>query len=238
MSSSLQALVALQEHDTAIDQLQRRLGALPERAAAHDLNEQRRAIEARIASLDAQLDALAATEEAVEEELATVEARIASLDAMLRAPGSATRDAGAIVHEIDQLRERAGAVEERGLELLEQRDGVLNEQKAAHAELDAVAAQAPVALAALKQAEGEAGAELARLQDERAAIVPSVDPALLATYDRLRPRLEGVAVARVVSGACSGCHLSIAAVDLERIARLGPGEHATCEQCGRILIPA
>ncbi len=238
MSETLQTLLVLQEHDTAIAQLQRRLGVLPERAAAHDLNERRHGLETRLVELAAQLDALAASEEEVERELAVVEDRAKALDANLRSPGSASRDAQAIVHEVDQLRERAGVIEESGLELLEQRDGVLNEQKAAQAAIDAIAAEAPVILGALKQAEGDAGVELAKLQAERDAAAGNLEAPLLATYDKLRARLDGVAVAQVVSGSCTGCHLSLPAVDLERLAKLPPGQFASCEQCGRILIPS
>ncbi|MDP1792670.1 MAG: hypothetical protein Q8K63_00925, partial [Acidimicrobiales bacterium] len=191
MSETLQMLLALQELDTAIAQLQRRLGALPERTAAHELNERRHALETRLVDLAGQLDTLATSEEAVEKELATVEDRANSLDAALRSPGSATRDAQSIIHEIDQLREQAGVIEERGLDLLEQRDAVLNDQKTAQADLDAIAAEAPTVLAALKQAEGDAGVELARLQAERDSAAAGIDAALLATYDKLRARLDG-----------------------------------------------
>ncbi len=131
MTTSLAALAAIQEHDTAIDQLRRRLGSLPERAAAHELNERRHAVQAALVELSARLEELAASEEEIERELAVVEERATSLDNALRAPGSASRDAQAIIHEIDQLRAQAGGLEERGLELLEQRDALLDEQKSA-----------------------------------------------------------------------------------------------------------
>ncbi|MEY2397898.1 MAG: uncharacterized protein QOJ00_1072 [Actinomycetota bacterium] len=236
-STPLGALWSLQEHDSAIDQLRRRLGNLPERAAAHELNERRHALQAQLTALDAQLGELASAEELVERELATVEERATALDNNLRSPGAGTRDAQAIIHEIDQLRAQAGALEERGLELLEQRDGLLSQQDATRSELDAVAADAPAVLAAVAAAEGGAGAELATRQAERAATAAAVGEALLATYERMRASMGGVAVAQVVNGACTGCHLSLSAVDVEHLHRLKPGEHMSCEQCGRILIP-
>ena len=228
----------MQEHDTAIDQLKRRLLSLPERGVAHELNERRHAIQERLTGLAAHLGELAAAEEEVERELAIVEERATSLDNALRAPGAGTRDAQAIIHEVDHLRERAGALEERGLELLEQRDALLGDEKAAQAELDQVAADAPGVLAAVATAEGEAGVELKRLEAERAEVASGLDAALLATYEKLRSSLDGVAVARVVNGACTGCHLSLSSADLDHLTRLKPGEFASCEQCGRILIPS
>ena len=229
-------LLVLQDHDLAIDDLRRRLSALPERAAAHALNERRHAAEAEIVRLTGELEKLAAEEAAVEESLATVEQRAKSLDDTLRAPGSATRDAQAIIHEIDQLRARASVFEEEGLALLEQRDALLAEQDARRRVLDEVAAEVPVVLAALTEAEGEAGRQLAALEAERATAAAAVDPELLATYERLRPRLDGIAVARVHGGVCTGCHLSLSSSDVDRFNRLAPGDHATCEECGRLLI--
>ncbi|MEY2426930.1 MAG: uncharacterized protein QOI61_2502 [Actinomycetota bacterium] len=230
------SLLSLQDHDTAIAELQRKLGSLPERAAAHELNERRHTTEAAIAALGPQLDQLAAAEVEVETALATVEKRAAALDETLRSPGSATRDAQAIIHEIDQLRAQAATLEESGLELLEQRDALLVQQAEGQAALDAVAQDAPGVLAALTAAEGDAGRELAELEAKRREVAATVPPDLLATYERLRAQLGGTAVARVQSGACTGCHLSLASADLDQFTKLAPGQHATCEQCGRILI--
>ena len=36
---------------------------------------------------------------------------------------------------------------------------------------------------------------------------------------------------------CDGCHLELSSVEVEQIRALPPGEVATCEQCGRILVP-
>lgn len=232
---SLQLLV-LQDHDFAIDDLRRRLGHLPERAAAHALNERRHNAEAELVRLAGELEKLASEEAAIEESLATTEKRADALDATLRAPGSATRDAQAIIHEIDQLRAQAAAFEESGLALLEQRDALLAEQADNQRVLDEVAVEAPTILDALRAAEGDAGKELAALEAERAAAAADIDADLLATYERLRPRLDGVAVARVQAGACTGCHLHLSASDLDQFNRLAPGQTTTCEQCSRLLI--
>jgi predicted nucleic acid-binding Zn-ribbon protein len=229
-------LLVLQDHDIAIEDLRRRLGVLPERAAAHALNERRHNAEAEVVRLGGDLEKLAAEESSIEASLATVEKRVAALDDALRAPGSATRDAQAIIHEIDQLKAQAGELEQSGLELLEQRDTLLAEQAHSERVLEEVAVEAPTVLAALQEAEGDAGKELAALEAARADAAAQIDPALLATYERLRGRLGGIAVARVVGGVCSGCHLSLSAVDLERFNRLAPGQHDTCEECSRLLI--
>lgn len=237
-SPELEALLALQEHDTALDQVRHQRETLPERAVIHELNLRRRASEAAAAELAARSEALATQEIDVESELNVVEKRAATLDATLRAPGGAgTRDAQAIVREIDHLRERAAYLEEQGLTLLQQRDDVAAEQAEIAASLDAVATQASAAFAALAAAETALDEHAAETAAAREAARSGVPADLLGSYDRLRERLGGVGAARVSNGSCSGCHLALSSVDVDRLHKLGPGEFATCEQCGRILVP-
>jgi predicted nucleic acid-binding Zn-ribbon protein len=63
-----------------------------------------------------------------------------------------------------------------------------------------------------------------------------VPPNLLARYDELRLRLGGVAVAELHDGRCSGCHLRLSNVALERVKNAPPDELVECEECGRLLV--
>ena len=66
----------------------------------------------------------------------------------------------------------------------------------------------------------------------------SLPTALSDRYETLRARLKGTGAARLVGSHCDGCHLELGSVEVEKIRALPPGEVATCEQCGRILVPA
>jgi predicted nucleic acid-binding Zn-ribbon protein len=94
------------------------------------------------------------------------------------------------------------------------------------------------ALERLGVAESEVDASIASLTSQRPGAVAAVPQALLTPYDRLRSRLGGVAVARLVGGRCDGCHLSLPAMELDRIRHQSAGSLETCEQCGRILVIA
>ena len=61
--------------------------------------------------------------------------------------------------------------------------------------------------------------------------------ALAARYETLRARLKGTGAARLIGTRCDGCHLELSSGEVEKIRALPPGEVATCEQCGRILVP-
>ena len=65
----------------------------------------------------------------------------------------------------------------------------------------------------------------------------SCPTALADRYETLRARLKGTGAARLVGSHCDGCHLELSSVEVEKIRALPPGEVATCEQCGRILVP-
>jgi predicted nucleic acid-binding Zn-ribbon protein len=111
--------------------------------------------------------------------------------------------------ELAVLRERMQPLEERAKELQEQ-----NERE--RLELDA----------AIASAAGTRSAEAAQLPT-----------ALSDRYETLRARLKGTGAARLIGSHCDGCHLELPSMEVEKIRSLPPGEVATCEQCGRILIP-
>ena len=73
-----------------------------------------------------------------------------------------------------------------------------------------------------------------KARDELAGATPAE---LAAQYDRLRARLGGIGAARLVNGACTGCHLALAATELDRIRRAQADTVLFCEQCGRIVVP-
>ena len=77
--------------------------------------------------------------------------------------------------------------------------------------------------------------ELEQVRGERDALAGTIDAELLAEYDELRKRSGGIAIARLVGGSCGGCHLSLSAVDVDRIKKLPPEAPAHCEECGRLL---
>ncbi len=78
-------------------------------------------------------------------------------------------------------------------------------------------------------------AEAVGTRNSEAALLPT---ALSDRYETLRARLKGTGAARLVGSHCDGCHLELSSGEVEKIRALPPGEVATCEQCGRILVPA
>jgi predicted nucleic acid-binding Zn-ribbon protein len=84
----------------------------------------------------------------------------------------------------------------------------------------------------------EIDAAIASATGTRAAEAAQLPAALSDRYEKLRARLKGTGAARLIKSHCDGCHLELSSVEVERIRALPPGEVATCEQCGRILVPS
>jgi predicted nucleic acid-binding Zn-ribbon protein len=90
--------------------------------------------------------------------------------------------------------------------------------------------------ATLAEAETAVDAELVNAGAQREAIVGDLSGELLATYEKLRARLGGVAVARLEGSQCLGCHLSLPATEIDAIRHAAPDAVVTHEECGRILV--
>lgn len=230
-------LLRLQEHDTRADQLRHRLDTLPERAARDAHLERVAEHDATTAEVNAKREELARAQRRLEDEVASVSAKADEVDTKLYS-GSVTspRELQALQDDLDSLRRRQRQLEDEVLELMEQLEPVereLDSRAAERAELDQ---QGATLEAALAEAEAAIAAELATVQAERAEIAAAVPAELLDHYEELRRRLQGIAVARLVGSQCGGCHLSLSAVELDRIRHEPPDALVHCEECGRLLV--
>jgi len=86
------------------------------------------------------------------------------------------------------------------------------------------------------RAEEAVEAGLGREQEARDDAVAGVADDLIDRYEKLRARLGGVAVARLVGGRCTGCNLLLPTSEVDRIRHEDPDTLVFCEQCGRILV--
>jgi len=234
-----EALLAVQDLDTALDQHRHRRGQLPQRQELVALDAELRELASGIAAAAERRDVVAARQSQVEAELDATQARVAEISGRLYGGTvSASRDLQAMATEIEHLQARAATLE----------DAVLAEMEASEpldAEVDALEASRAARVAArtllaerLAVAEAEVDAEIAALVERRGAAAVAVAPELLGTYEQLRGRLDGVGAARLVGAMCSGCHLALPATEIDRIKRAAPDEIVLCDQCGRILVRA
>lgn len=233
MSTPLQDLLAVQELDLSLDQLRHRRAHLPQREQLAGLDDRRKKLQSERAEVDtargelAQRQARAATEE-----------RSGQINARLYGGGvSASRDLQAMTAELEHLKSRASALEDSVLEILESSEPLDARSAELEQSLQQLAGEGQELVSQIGENERQIDSEIAAVSARRAEAVSAVPEGLLAAYERLRARLGGVGVARLVGNRCDGCHLSLSAVELDRVRHLPEGEIYTCEQCSRILVP-
>lgn len=231
------ALLALQDLDSQIDHEGHRRGHLPERTELLEIEREASSKQAARSEVAATLAEVAARQSEAERELKATEERARQVNTRLYGGSvTASRELMAMASDLESLRKRASDLEDRVLALLEEREPFDSELARLDEELAVLARRRQEVNQRLVSAEAEVDASLAVLRAKRPGAVQEVAAPLLAIYDRLRARLGGVAVARLVGGRCDGCHLTLPAVELDRIRHQPPGDLEYCDQCGRVLV--
>ena len=232
-----QRLLSVQDHDTRIDQLRHRLDTLPERAALVVSQQARQRVDNQRETKQVKRLELQRTLKRNEDELAALEDRAKrGKDRLYSGEITGTRELLALQEEVDGLRSRCSDMESDVLEQMEEIEQIEAEVEALVADLEF--ADAEVASAEQHRAEAEAIVRAEINQEAAARSIEAVDipVSVLASYEDLRTRMGGVAVARFRKGTCEGCHLGLSAMQLDRIRHAPADEVCYCEECGRILV--
>jgi len=236
-ASPLQLLLEVQELDLSLDRLAYRRRELPERTAVSGLEATTRALEARRGEVAVERDRLAGDQAAVDTQVEAVVARIAAIEERLRSGRAGSfRDEQAMGTETVSLARRRRELEDHEIEIMEALEPFEMELASILGDLDRTGTELAEASESLAAALHALDLEVASVQAERAAVASGLPEELASHYERLRSKLDGVGAARVVAGACGGCHLQIPAAELDRLRHQVKGELAHCDQCGRILV--
>jgi uncharacterized protein len=238
MTDALEHLLAVQDLDTSITQLQHRRAGLVETSGLAAMEAQLDTLEAERADAAARRAALAATQKELEEQIAGINERRGAIEQrMYAATSSSGRDLQAMNDEVRHLTERRAALEEVELVAMLDQDPIDAELVALRARMAPLADRAEELRAQVAKDLVEIDTALGEAVGSRAAEAALLPTALSDRYETLRARLKGTGAARLVGSHCDGCHLELSSVEVEKIRALPHGEVATCEQCGRILVP-
>jgi len=228
----------VQALDLTADQLRHRRAHLPERAELTACEQQLRALEQQVSTTQSERDDLARSEKRLEDEITMVRDKAVQTDKKLYSGTvNVPKELTALQEELDALSRRQRQLEDQELELMEQAeplDALLAELATRRATLDG---QAVDLLARIAEAEVEIDSELGVVETGRASAVERVPAALLDEYQKLRAALGGIGVARLNGNRCEGCHLTLSAVDVDRIRHEPPDTLVHCTECSRILVP-
>jgi hypothetical protein len=235
---SLDRLLVVQDLDTLITQLAHRRVALAERVGLVALDVELAALAAEEAALVARRHELVATQKDLEAQIAVANERRTGIEQrMYAARGSSTRDLQAMDEEVRHLNQRRSELEEEELVAMVDQEPIDAALAALAGRKAPIEEKANALRAEVEQGQAEIDGELESARAERAGEAAQLPTALSDRYEVLRARLKGTGAARLIGHRCSGCHLELSPVEVDRIRAMSPDTVVTCDQCGRILVP-
>ncbi len=227
-------LLEIQRLDNEIDSHRHAIDVLPERAEITELLVERTRLEAERDAAQALLVDGDKTSRRLEGELSVLDQRRDEATQQL-AGLTSPKQAQAMQVEIDSLAAKISDLEDEELALLESLEP--HESVVARVALEITALDGRIE--ALEKAAADSQAvheqEITQRETERDALVATVDADFIDTYRRIRPGLGARAVVGFDGKNCSGCPLSMPAVEADRVRRLAEGTVDTCSECNRLV---
>jgi uncharacterized protein len=237
VSEPFEVILQVQDHDTAIDQLRHRRATLAARAELANAENRLAELGARAATLGAERDVLGSRQADLEGQIESARSRRAEIEKrMFGGQVSAARDLQAMDDEVKHLARHVTELEDREIEVMVALEPLDEELATLDGERTALEEAATRLRGVVAGEEAAIDQEMAGIGAQREQAATGVPRDLLAKYESLRAKLGGTGAARLVGGSCSGCHLVLSSMEVDRIRKAPPDTLITCEQCGRILV--
>lgn len=230
MNADIQRLIDLQRLDSIAIEAQKRVAEEPERLKALDAKLE--SARARVAEAKDQLTASQTARRDIEKEVAVHQTRLSKYRDQLMAVKTNV-EYQAMQREIEFAQHEVKALEDKILErmleadeqtaLVKQAEAALaTEQKTVDAEKRTLAADI-----------AERKAAIAKVGAERGDVIRALDPKVLAVFELVASRRNGVAVAEARDGICTICHVRLRPQVFNTVRR--NEAVVQCDSCNRIL---
>lgn len=224
-------LLELQKLDTTWEKIRRRLLQIQKLTAdpEHVLAKRR-----QLAETEQTLHKWHAAQRNAELESQSLRERIAGAEQKLmsgtvRIP----KELEALQHSAEALRRQQGSAEESAVEALLEVERWTATQAAEQKALAAADAEWTARLGDLHAEEAKLKRHAVQGKAQRTTALAALPAGEVATYEDLRKRKAGVAVAEIANGLCGACGVRIP-TGVVSVAKAG-NELAFCPSCGRIL---
>ena len=230
MNPDLERVIALQRLDSATHDATRRLADESEREKAFEARVQ--VARDRVAAAKARLADNQNARRTVEKEVAVQQGRLSKFRDQLMEVKT-NKEYQTIQHEIETAQNGVKILEEKVLEHMIEADDFSAAVKRGEAELAAEqkAVEADQRKMLAENRELKAAAE--RMAAERATLVAAIDKHLLAVYDGVAKKRNGIAVAEARDGVCGICHVRLRPQVFNTV--LKNEQILQCDYCNRIL---
>lgn len=230
-------MLDLQAIDQTLAHLEHRRRTLPEIAELTDLAVQQQSVRSQLVGAQTEAGDIAREQDKLESDIDQVRQRMTRDQQRLESGAiTSAKDLESLQHEVESLHRRQGDLEDVELEVMERLEDA--EKKAS-----ALAADQARLTGAVEDTERRRVAALDALgkdveyaQRQRETVVPDIGDELLAFYEKLRGKLDGIAAVSIKARRCDGCRLDLSATDVGRIRAAAEDEIIRCEECQRIQI--
>ena len=226
-------LMELQEVDADVDKLTEERRTLPElaehTAASRDADEK----DGAYGALVDQRRALERSLSRTEDELAAAEQKLKAQERRLFAGGMSAKETDNMRMEVVSLRRQVSVMEDEVLELLDQREGLQEAERAAEEQAGAARERERRLAARIAEVQAAIDASIGRLEERRRGIAPSIRADLLKLYARLRERRGGIVVGEVSGRVCGACHLQMSVAEFEEVSGDAVPQ---CIHCAAVLV--
>lgn len=230
MLEEIRALLKLQDRDRRLISLRKELAKLPQ-----DEARARGKLAGDTAALKKAHDELLASELTVKKIELDAETRRTTIKRLKNQQFETKKNEefNALGHEVTRYEKELDEFETRELQAME----MVDDFRKAYKEAEALVAKSQKVvdedLATIKQRHGNLESQAFEVQAEREKLVKECPEAHLPLYEKLMKSKDGMAIASLRDGKCTGCHMKV-------IASTGIAVHAgkevtQCENCGCIL---
>jgi predicted nucleic acid-binding Zn-ribbon protein len=235
MHKDLERLIGLQRVDSAIHDAQRRVAAAPDAARALDVRLD--AAKTLVSEAKERLTANQNARRAIEKDVAVHQGRLSKFRDQLMAVKT-NIEYQAIQKEIGFAQGEIKTLEDRILDLMVEADDITADVKRVETALQAEQKTIEQERQALTAEIAALTAREAQLARERVEVVAALDPQVLAIFEMVSRRRNGVAVAEARDGICTICHVRLRPQVFNTVRR--NEAIVQCDSCQRILyfVPA
>ncbi len=228
--NQIKALVAIQDIDTQLMDIEELLGDLPKKVA--ELVEEEEALKTNLSTGKNRIKEISVELQKIETDATAHRDKISEhKDQLFLVSNNKQYDA--LMHEIDFLKEELDTMETRELEILEEKSTLEDTVQLQEKSLETLTTDLKERREKLEQLMAETAEEKAQLEKAREEKAKDVPDNFLRQYNRVREARDGVAVIHIQSNACGGCGAFVPPQTLAEIK--GGSILRTCDACNRFL---
>lgn len=231
----LSLLLELQQTDQRIRRIRHQLDDLPEQRELDEAEARATELTRTADAIRVDLDRVSVEQRRLENEIDVLRQRKdAEHTRMYSGDISSPKELQSLRAEIDATERRISDHEDELLEVMERLEALESGTTQVTTEYDELTGR----IEQLTQARDEAAqgllAELAELEVQREKQRSDLSDDLLARYDQRLERFNGLAVAELSDGMCTGCRIELPVFEINEL--LDGPPLGTCPQCSRLLV--